>query len=134
MKPPEDNDYKKKLSRVNLNFMSRNNLPIPDHAETIMELAAAGELILQAEAKNPRKAAPPTAKLPDETTKLETKLGSMSDDPYVKARVEILNGMGEFERKEIERMEKTNDLNNRWYEDFCHKVRVLADWKYPENK
>lgn len=51
-------------------------------------------------------------------------------NPYIRARNDILNKMGAFEKKEIETMEREGNLDNRIYNNFVHQVRLIADAYY----
>lgn len=95
------------------------------HGEKLMAwLAAEGEKLLTAEQKN----APVTpAIVKDERPKLDATLALSSTNPYVRARVQVLQKMPETKRNEIEKMEKTGNINNRTYEAFVHQVTVLGD-------
>lgn len=107
-------DYLKKLGP----------LDNPKRQPTISELVAEGERLLKEEALQFKSQV-------ISKEKLETKIETLSSNPYVKARIEILNKMTPFHRREIEVMEKEGNINNRFYEEFCHNVRLLADSKYP---
>lgn len=48
-------------------------------------------------------------------------------NPFLRARIQILKGMNAFQRNEIEMMERTNYKDNRWYDEFCHQVRLLGE-------
>lgn len=54
-------------------------------------------------------------------------LPSTSQNAYVQARCKILTGYTPFKRQEIADMEKTGDINNRFYAEFVHEVAVLGD-------
>lgn len=119
-------DYAKKVQGVKLDINSRHNMPTPDHEESIAELVAEGERLLAEEEKlkSKQKTAAPAK---DESKDLTNKLGSMSTNPYVRARVEVLNKMPKWKRSEIEEMEKTGNINNQYYDQFCKDVRILGD-------
>lgn len=126
---PDNNEYQKKLNKVNLNRLTRCtvNMQMPEKGLTPMQImfraTLEGMIILRAEEKEKSKPEPMTQK----PQILESKLGSISPNPFVRARVQILTKMGDFERKEIERMEKDGNINNRVYDAFAHDVRVLGD-------
>jgi hypothetical protein len=50
-----------------------------------------------------------------------------SDNPYLKARIAVLDKMTDFKRNEIKEMEKIGDTDNRFYADFVHEVSCLGD-------
>jgi hypothetical protein len=50
-----------------------------------------------------------------------------SANPYLQARNKILADYSEWRRNEIAEMEKTGDINNRFYNDFVHEVAILGD-------
>lgn len=122
--PPSDHDYEKKLNKVNLAKLGRLGLKPTVKEQPLMDAVSEGYLLLAADEK--KGTLPATVKL-DETKRLNNTLGSTSSNPFIRARIQILNKMSPFDRHEIERMEKTHDLNNRFYEDFVHRVRVLGE-------
>lgn len=97
-------------------------------------LAAQGHKLLAIDAKN-EKLQPKHDTNPVPQAKLDAHLASMSDDPNVKARIDILNRWLKNPRmawraKEIEKMEKEGDIHNRHYEEFLTDVEKLARNKY----
>lgn len=112
-------DYMKKVADVNLGPMSRRNLPQPDHEETLAELLAEGQRLLDEEEK--------LKKPKDESKQLESKLGSTSLNPYVRARHEILTKMADTQKKIIEKMEKGELEKDSRYDTFCKQVAVRGD-------
>lgn len=135
MKAPENDEYKEKLERVYLNRLSRctSNMPMPGPLMTprqiVLQAIIEGYRILDMEAayeaQQKIKGKPePKAQKPE---LLETKLGSMSPNPFVRARVQILNKMSDFHRNEIERMEKDGNTDNRVYNEFAHQCRILGE-------
>lgn len=121
------NDYKKIVESVNLDPMSRHNLVIPDHEETIKELVEAGERLLIEEQKTNK-----VVSSKDDNKKLETKLALASDNPYIRAWGEVLNKWMNDpktlrEAKEIENMEKGKFPRDRYYNDFIKEVITLGD-------
>lgn len=132
MKAPSNNEYERKLNKVNVNRLTRcaANMPKPpDHlslGQITQHAIIVGFHILEEEAEEQRQNANPPAKA-QKPEILETKLGSMSPNPFVRARIQILNKMDAFHRNEIERMEKANDTENRIYNEFAHNVRVLGE-------
>lgn len=135
MKAPSNDNYKEKLERVYLNRLSRctSNMIDPpanfNQAQITRDAIIEGFRILDMEAdyeahQKIKSKPEPKAQKPQI---LETKLGSISPNPFVRARIQILTKMGDFERKEIERMEKAGNINNRVYDAFAHDVRVLGE-------
>lgn len=124
-------EYAKKLAAVNLNLNSRANLqPISDEEaivndKNIAKLVAEGNALLVEEEK--QKAKKPAAPLKDESKKLETKLASTSSNPYVRARIEALNKLGEDKKAIIEKMEKGLLPKDSRYDEFCKQVRIRGD-------
>ena len=57
------------------------------------------------------------------------KAGSVaySGNPYMQARQKVLEGYPEWRRIEVATMEKTGDVNNRFYADFVQSVVTLGD-------
>jgi len=86
-----------------------------------MQLCAEGQKLLIAE-ETPK--APVVTPPVDDKKKLDTALATVSPNPYIRARVKILNGMAESRRKLIEKLEQTGDTNNRTYDEF---VRLVAE-------
>jgi len=115
-------EYMKKVESVDLGPMSRRNLPIPDHEETIKELVEEGNRLLIEEQKT-NKVSPPK----DDSKQLDTKLATNSKNPYICARVQLLNKMKEGERKIIEQMEKKELERDLRYDRFIKEVTVLGD-------
>jgi len=82
-------------------------------------LRAEGDKLLEADKKkSPKKT---------ESKVLETALGEMSANPYVKARFKVLKTFPEWRRREVEEMEKTGNINNPHYDDFVKQVAKLGD-------
>ncbi len=96
------------------------NLPIPDHTETMMELCIEGMKLLKEEEK---KSAPKV----DETKRLQDSLAASASGPYAKARLKILNDLPPERRIQIEEMEKKGKINNPLYEKFVKMIATLGD-------
>ena len=115
---PKDNDEIKKLGEKlrEMANQERKGLKPTKKAPTLAEMIAEGGRLLDEEQKKttPKKVSTPS---PIET----------SSNPYVKARNKILQGYNEWRRREIAEMEKTGNVNNRFYNDFVHEVAVLGD-------
>jgi hypothetical protein len=108
--------------------LSRRNLPIPDHKETIAELVAEGNRLLEQDEKKPSPVVKPSV-LPVPTSPM---LSSDSKNPYIKAIIQLLNQWKKDPRtawkaEEIENMKKKKNTNNRHYDEFVHEVRLLGD-------
>lgn len=112
-KGEELTNYEKYLA--NVKHRGYSHLPIPDHEESIDELIAEGNRLLEQEAQ---KAAKSQAAVPPEVS---------SDNPYLRARKKILSEMNEEKRKLIERLEKEGKTDSYQYEDFVAQVRKLGD-------
>ena len=83
-------------------------------------LAKEGEKLLAEEPK-------PKKVKKDDTKKLDKALAISSKNPYIRARVQILEKMLKWKREEIHMFERTGNINNRFYDDFVHEVRKLGD-------
>ncbi len=118
--------YQEYLDAVKLTPMSRFNLPQPDHEENPGELVAQGNKILEEEEEEKKKT-PAKRSKPDDTKKLESKLASTSDNPYIRARTQVLNKMSESARTIIEKMEKGELEKDTRYDTFVKSVRILGD-------
>ncbi len=119
--------YEDYLNSVKLTKMSRFNLPKPDHEETLGELVAQGYKLLEEDSKTPAAAPKKKTAKKDDTKRLEKKLASTSTNPYVRARVDVLNKMNPEARSVIEKMEKGLLPKDLRYETFCKAVRILGD-------
>jgi len=53
------------------------------------------------------------------------------ENPYQRARNEILTNYSREHRAEILAYERDNNLDNRFYAEFCHDVAVLGDQYMP---
>ena len=113
-KGEELSNYEKYLA--NIKHRGYERLSIPDHEETIDELIAEGNRLLEQEAQ---KAIKTQAAVPTPTPS--------SDNPYLRARKKILSEMTEEKRKLIERLEKEGKTDSYQYEDFVAQVCKLGD-------
>jgi hypothetical protein len=88
-----------------------------------------GYALLEEEAKNPPKDSvkPPASVKPTPSPALEDALAKMSDNPYVRARIEILKKMSPTARSMIEKMEKGELTKDSRYDTFCKAVTILGD-------
>lgn len=115
-------DYNSKLKKVKLD-PSRKGLKMdPPHwtfEEQLAHAVADGFKLLEAEEKSKAKPSPSPV--------LEDALGKMSDNPYVRARTQILTKMTPTARSVIEKMEKgTLDKDSR-YDTFVKQITQLGD-------
>ncbi len=115
--------YEDKLKKVKLSdgLYSRKNLPIPDHEETVTELVKEGEKLIAEEEKIRKKS------VVSETKRLETKLGSTSNNPYIRARCDIMSKWTSEKLKLFEEMEKGIRPKDHRYDDFVREVAKLGD-------
>lgn len=124
-------EYMAQVLKTKNKPLSRFNLPTPDHEETPLELVTEGLRILEQEEKPFSKIvdmAPKTSTpTPDQTKELESKLASISNNPYVRARNEILDGLKEDTRKMILRMEAGKMEKNSQYDDFIKSIHRRGD-------
>ena len=84
-----------------------------------------GNALLDAEAKV--KPAQKTSVTATPSPVLEDALAKMSDNPYIRARQEILSRMGPKARSLIEQMEKGTVPKDNRYDAFCKAVTKLGD-------
>jgi hypothetical protein len=122
--------YEEYLNSVKLTKMSRFNLPKPDHEESIAEAVAEGFKLLEEEEKGKSKAKASDILGYDPNSdkkRLETKLASTSDNPYIRARIQILNKMTPTARAIIEKMENGKLEKDSRYDAFVKAVEILGD-------
>lgn len=123
-----DNEENLKRYQERLSELQKNGdlVPSPELPtdKLIQHLAAEGEKLLMAEAKVNRKIAP---KKSTDETKLTNALGLSSKNPYIRARVMVLQKYSTWRQKEIARMEQHNDINNKFYLEFVKAVADLGD-------
>ena len=122
--PNEFDDFINKMKQL-----SAQKAKATKRDQTIAEMVAEGNRLLEEEEreKNSKKKPEPPKPQPDETTKLESTLGSISENPYIRARVQLLNKMTPEARKVIERIEKGELERNHVYDRFVHDVALLGD-------
>lgn len=109
-----DGPYSRKHLKMLTNAEARIDVNLP-------KWVAEGDALLEAEAKIGEK------KVVDDHKILETKLGSTSKNPYLRARCEILMKYTEEKRKQIELMEKGEKPKNCRYDEFIKDVTKLGD-------
>ena len=98
---------------------------LPPKTHLIDHLAAEGHKLLAKEGATQTTSSVAVKK--DETQRLSNALASSSKNPYVRARFEVLMKYPEWRRKEIAMMEKTNNINNKFYKEFVQAVIILGD-------
>ena len=97
------------------------NLPVPDHEQTMMELCAEGEkLLTEEEKKSPISPKP-------ESKRLNDALAASAVNPYIRARLKILNGLPPEKRTQIEEMENKGKTDNAFYKKFVKMCSDLGD-------
>lgn len=89
------------------------NHPAPPKEESLSDLIAEGNRLLEQEEKIIKKSAPSSLK--------------NESNPYIRARAEVLKKMPSWKRNEIATMEKEHNLDNPYYDDFVKQVRILGD-------
>jgi hypothetical protein len=120
-------DYNEKLQKVKLDPTRQNLKPVDPSLTFEQYLAIAikeGEELLAAEEKNSVKK-PESFAQPKE--KLQDTLGKMSDNPYIRARTQILTKMTPKARSVIEDMEKGSVKKDARYDTFVKQVTILGD-------
>lgn len=73
------------------------------------------------------KAAPAKTKRRTKAAEVTSSATVSSDNPYYQARQRVLKDLPEWRRKEVLDMEKTGDIENRYYDDFVRQVIALAE-------
>jgi len=124
-KTDNEENFKRYQERLAELQREGNLIPPPDlpTAELISFLAAEGEKLLGTE-KTVGRVKP---KIVDERKKLDATLSLSSKNPYVRARIVILQKLPAWRRNEIAEMEKTGNIDNKFYEEFVHEVAILGD-------
>jgi hypothetical protein len=124
-KADNDNNFEKYQKRF-LSIQTEHLLPPPDLPpdKLISFLAAEGMKLLEAEERAIKK---PKVRNTNEQTKLDTVLGMISKNPYIRARHMILEKMSLARKKELEDMEKSGNTDNKKYQDFIKEVAKLGD-------
>ena len=107
----------------NLAARGYDKLVPPNHEETLEELIAEGNRLLEAETKKPVEKTPQ----PCEKKRLQDTLAADSKNPYVRARNKILNDLPKERRERIEAMEQTGHTDNATYEEFTKMITKLGD-------
>jgi hypothetical protein len=115
-------NYEKYMDQINgKDMFNRLNVPIPDHEETLDEILAEGERLIQAELKLK---SPKTKK----TVKTKSNLTSEnSNNPYIKARMQLFSKMDPAKKHWIDQVERGELKKDRCYDDFVKEVAILGD-------
>ena len=118
-------DFTKK---VNLSPDRKNLKPRPQGLTEEQYLSIAlqeGYALLEEDEKNSVKTPPSASK--SDSVKLDNKLGEMSTNAYVRARIEVLGKMNPKTRATIEEMERIGNTCNPTYNKFVEAVTILGD-------
>lgn len=115
-KGEELTNYEKYLA--NIKHRGYDHLPIPDHEESIDELIAEGDRLLEQEAQKKTTTTPKAPTLPTKAS---------SNNPYLQARLKILSAMDPEKRQFIERLEKEGKKDTRQYQEFIQEIQKLGD-------
>ena|ERR1039458_10122780 len=120
-------DFSKKIKlspdRMNLKPVSQSL----SFDECLSKALREGYALLEEEAKTPPKNSVKPPASVKHSPALEDALGKMSDNPYVRARIEVLNKMTPAARSVIEKMEKGELTKDSRYDTFCKAVTILGD-------
>ena len=101
-------------------------LPSPRKKPTIADLVAEGNELLKKDDLNNIIKKLTTKSKKSDTEVLNTK------NPYVKARNQILSDIDSMKRTRLLKMEETNNIDNKEYNEFIRMIRILGD-KFSEN-
>ncbi len=113
----EDETLEKALKDI---FQERGKLkPIPSQ-QSIEDAIKEGNALIKEENKNPQ-----VEKKKKQSKKISVK--GDQNNPYVKAKKQILSKMENWKREEIIQMEKDGDLDNKFYIAFVKEVAILGD-------
>lgn len=112
-KSEELSNYQRYLA--NVKHRGYANLPIPDHEESIDELIAEGERLLEKEAQ--MKSSP----------RAEVTSKPSPSNPYLLARKKLLEEMDSEKQKLIERLEREGKTDSYQYQDFVKQIMTLGD-------
>lgn len=120
-KRTNEENFKKYQERMANLQRSGDLTPIPDlpQEKLIDYLVAEGNKLLAKDVKE--------GKVKDDSAKLHKTLAISSKNPYVRARIQILEKMPDWKKKEIAEMEKSGNIHNKFYDDFVHQVAILGD-------
>lgn len=127
MKKPEANmeKYKAHLKARGYDKLIPMDNPPSDLNQLMNRLAAEGRELLEKEKLTGLKKLVPEKPTPAKV--LESALGLIDKNPYVRARAQVLKDLPADKRKAIEEMERTGNTENTRYSEFLKMVRVLGD-------
>jgi hypothetical protein len=131
------NDFFNQMKKVKLSPDRQNLKPVDPSLTFEQYLAIAikeGEALLAAEEKAKAKSSVKPEPLAQPSAKLQEALAKMSDNPYVRARIEILNKMGPTARSVIEKMEKGDIPKDGRYDTFCKAINARGEQIYLSSK
>ena len=119
-----EENLKRYLERLAELQKEGNLVPSPDLPtdKLIQHLAAEGEKLLKT-SKVIGKVQPKK----NDKEKLSNALGLTSKNPYIRARIMVLQKYPAWRRAEIGRMEQAGDINNKFYEEFVHEIGIVGD-------
>lgn len=124
---PDDNGYKYKKSVEARGYKNLKQTPAEAATKTdeelVMVLLKEGRDILEAE-DNKGKIRPEP---PNPKTNPKTMEDAMSKNPYIRARIKVLNDIPEDRRNRIEELEKTGQTDTNVYKEFVKMVTLLGD-------
>jgi hypothetical protein len=112
MECENENDNSSQTEKI----YNRKGLKSTKAVPSIAQLIKEGDSLLEKDT---------TPKPPRVTTK--SKKTTPSTNPYILAREKVLNSFDTWKKNEILTMERTNNKNNRWYEDFVSRVSYEGD-------
>jgi len=95
-----------------------------DPKKIIGKLAVEGMELLEKEQVPITKVVP---EIHSSKKELENALGAKSNNPYIKARVQVLKDLPEWRRNEVLKMETNGNIDNKHYAAFVDMVAILGD-------
>lgn len=116
-----------------LELTGYHKLPTPDHQESIAELIAEGQRIIDREERAKKKKSPPVPEIKkDDTKKLSHALMATSKNPYIRAKAQLLDQWMKdpklaWRAKEVLSMEAGELPKNQHYDEFVHEIAILGD-------
>jgi cytochrome c-type biogenesis protein CcmH/NrfG len=127
-----ENDENLKKYQARMEELKRDGglVPSPElpPEKLIQHLAAEGAKLLAAEEKTkPAKVVGKIQPKKTDEVKLTETLGLTSKNPYIRARIMVLQKYPAWRRSEIGTMEQNGDINNKFYEEFVREVAALGD-------
>jgi len=127
---PDNNDGDKYWKSVKARgYENLKQTPAEAAAKTpedlIKVLLREGAELLAADENKNKTPEPPKPK--SDAKALEKAMGEMSKNPYIRARIKVLNDMSEEKRKRIEELEKNGQTDTVTYKEFVKMVTLLGD-------